>query len=272
MKKLLCFDLDGSLLTDDKGISEENKKAVETAIVQENDVAIVTGRSKRGASMIAKELHMTGQKHCYLVSFQGNLIWDYEKDLSLYTDGILRSDAVKLLNTITEYGLYAQTYTPDAMLIPGMCPEFAQYNSIVHEKHHIVAHWEDIKEEKLPKLMAIDYHNYEKLKDFRALFLETKEAEKFDCFFSSLEYLEFCKRGSNKGHGIQKLAEILGYEAKDVIAVGDERNDISMITYAGVGVAMANAHHSVKEYADYVTKDDNNHSGVAEVIRKFILV
>ena len=57
----------------------------------------------------------------------------------------------------------------------------------------------------------------------------------------------------------------------DVICVGDERNDISMIEVAGIGVAMANAREELKAVADYVTVNDNNHGGIAEVIDKFIL-
>ena len=56
-----------------------------------------------------------------------------------------------------------------------------------------------------------------------------------------------------------------------MVACGDEENDISMVQIAGVGVAMANARKELKDAADYVTVNDNNHSGIAEVINKFIL-
>ena len=271
MKKLLCFDLDDTLLATDKSISEENKQAIRRAADEGNYVSIVSGRSKRGSSFVAEELGMIGRKNCFLIAFQGNLIWDYENDRCVYMDGIPLDDGIRLLNEISDAGFYTQTYTADEMLIPGICEEFEHYNSIVHEKHRIIPSWDELTEPTLPKIMAIDYHDYERLKRFREHFLTLNYADRFDCFFSSTDYLEFCKRDSNKGHGVKKLAEYLQVDVKNVVTIGDERNDISMLTYAGVGVAMNNAHHSVKKYADYITSNDNDHSGVAEVIRKFIL-
>ena len=83
--------------------------------------------------------------------------------------------------------------------------------------------------------------------------------------------MEYIKKGTGKGDGVKKLASILGIDISDIICVGDERNDISMVTVAGVGVAMANARPELKAVADYVTENDNNHDGIAEVIRKFVL-
>ena len=57
----------------------------------------------------------------------------------------------------------------------------------------------------------------------------------------------------------------------DVITVGDERNDISMIEAAGTGVAVANAREELKSVADFITENDNNHGAIAEVIHKFII-
>ena len=65
------------------------------------------------------------------------------------------------------------------------------------------------------------------------------------------------------------LAELLKVRTEDIIAVGDERNDIPMIQMAGIGCAMANAHPDAKAVADYITINNNNHSGVAEIIEKY---
>ena len=83
--------------------------------------------------------------------------------------------------------------------------------------------------------------------------------------------MEYIKKGTGKGDGVRKLASLLDIDISDVVCVGDERNDISMIEVAGIGVAMANAREELKAVADYVTVNDNNHGGIAEVIDKFIL-
>src|SRR5699024_3086081 len=83
-------------------------------------------------------------------------------------------------------------------------------------------------------------------------------------------FLEFLPLAANKGSGIEKLAQHLGFTADEIICIGDAGNDFHMIEYAGLGVAMGNATDEIKAIADYITADNLN-SGVAEVIEKFIL-
>ena len=77
-------------------------------------------------------------------------------------------------------------------------------------------------------------------------------------------------KGVSKGNAVAKLCEELGLTAENVMAIGDEENDISMIEFAGIGVAMENAVPAVKEAANEITVD-NDHDGVAKVIEKFAL-
>ena len=83
-------------------------------------------------------------------------------------------------------------------------------------------------------------------------------------------FLEFINKKVNKGFGVELLAKSLGIKQEEVICMGDAGNDIHMIEYAGLGVAMGNAFPEVKEIASYVTKT-NEENGVAHVINKFVL-
>ena len=94
---------------------------------------------------------------------------------------------------------------------------------------------------------------------------------KVDRFFSSNEYLEHVAPGINKGAAVAFLCEYTGIPLCNTVAAGDAENDISMIKAAHVGCAMKNAEENVKKAADYITENDNNHDGVAEIICKFIL-
>ena len=67
------------------------------------------------------------------------------------------------------------------------------------------------------------------------------------------------------------LAEQLGIPHKDIIAVGNFTNDIEMVSYSGIGVAVKNASDDVKNVADYVTKRSNNENAIGEIVEKFIL-
>ncbi|WP_263969807.1 HAD-IIB family hydrolase [Companilactobacillus kimchii] len=83
-------------------------------------------------------------------------------------------------------------------------------------------------------------------------------------------YLEIFPNNVNKGEAVKYLAQQLEIELKDILAIGDRDNDISMLEVAGTGVAMGNAQVGVKAVSDYVTTD-NNHDGVGDAIEKFVI-
>ena len=82
--------------------------------------------------------------------------------------------------------------------------------------------------------------------------------------------LEFMPKGVTKAFGLDHLAQYLGMTSDEVMALGDEENDLSMIEYAGMGVAMANAVEKVRQAADYITLS-NEQDGVAKAVEKFVL-
>ena len=94
--------------------------------------------------------------------------------------------------------------------------------------------------------------------------------EKYTVLKSSPYFLEILDKRVNKGTGVKSLADVLGIKAEEVMAIGDQENDIAMIEYAGVGVAMDNAIPAVKEVANFVTKS-NLEDGVAWAIEKYVL-
>ena len=94
--------------------------------------------------------------------------------------------------------------------------------------------------------------------------------EKYTVLKSSPYFLEILDKRVNKGTGVKSLAEVLGIKQEEIMAIGDQENDIAMIEYAGVGVAMDNAIPAVKEAANFVTKS-NLEDGVAWAIEKYVL-
>lgn len=89
--------------------------------------------------------------------------------------------------------------------------------------------------------------------------------EKYTVLKSAPYFLEILDKRVNKGTGVKSLADVLGIKPEEIMAIGDQENDIAMIEYAGVGVAMDNAIPSVKEVANFVTKS-NLEDGVAFAI------
>jgi Cof subfamily protein (haloacid dehalogenase superfamily) len=92
----------------------------------------------------------------------------------------------------------------------------------------------------------------------------------FEMVKSQSFLLEFLPKGVTKAYGIEKLIAHLDIKQSEVMAIGDEANDLPMIEFAGVGVAMKNATDEVKALATYIT-DDNEHDGVAKAIEKYAL-
>lgn len=89
--------------------------------------------------------------------------------------------------------------------------------------------------------------------------------------FSCDEYLEYCPLNTTKGKGIRFLCDILDIPLENTIAVGDERNDISLLEQAKLGIAVKNANDELKKNADIILEYTNNEDAIAEIIQKYIL-
>lgn len=105
--------------------------------------------------------------------------------------------------------------------------------------------------------------------DQKIALIPNEEYERFEIFKTRPNLLEFMPKGVTKAFGLSVLGEHLGIEAREMMALGDEANDLSMINYAGMGVAMENATDGVKSAANFVTKT-NQADGVAHAIQKFV--
>lgn len=89
-------------------------------------------------------------------------------------------------------------------------------------------------------------------------------------YHSGYGLYDVMQRGINKAHALKALGESLNLKRENIAAIGDQANDLEMIEYAGLGIAMENAIPELKEKARWVVKNDNNNSGVAEAINRLI--
>ena len=97
-----------------------------------------------------------------------------------------------------------------------------------------------------------------------------KKYEDLEVVSSSPNNFEVMNKGTSKGRAVKVLADILNINREEIMCLGDSENDLSMIEFAGLGVAMGNAEEFLKEKADYIT-DTNENDGVAKAIEKFVL-
>ena len=274
--KLLFTDMDGTLLTDDKTILDVDMKAIEEMHACGHKLVLCTGRPLTSAKRLAQKYGFDKPGY-FLVSFNGGLIYDYATEQSILTRYIPVESVKFIMDEAHRHGFHAHTYSGDLVVSEYETEQLKTYCRLMQMDYVIV---EDIRKYygefinvvvKPPiKVNVITPFGHETLLDFRAEMRKTTAGKLFDVF-SKPEMLEFSHMKSNKGDAVRFMAEYYKVPLSDTVAVGDEENDCPMIEAAGVGVAMANASPVAKSVADYVTTLDNNHGGIAEIIKKFVI-
>jgi len=271
MKKILFTDLDGTLLNHDKQVSEGNRAAIQRLLDAGHYLVVTTGRPTKSGFHVARKLGLT-MPGCYMIAYNGGVIFDCSKE-EIQSEQTLSMECVQYLFSEAEkYGMHIQTYgMKDQVVTTKDSLELQRYLKL-SGKVLGVDHCEDVCEAlgKNPKKVLVICEDEERLHRF---WREHQDWEKGMCesTFSSRSFLEYLPKGVSKGNGVRTLCEMLKVDINNTYAAGDERNDISMIEAAGVGIAMKNAVDEVKAVADYVTENDNEHDGIAEVIDRFIL-
>ena len=283
--KILFTDLDGTLLDDNKDISAEDLSSIRKMIEAGHKFVMTTGRPLTSVKKLAEKYGFM-EAGFYLVSFNGGLIYDCGAKKPILTRRISVDDVKFIMDAAFNSGMHAHTYAGDLVVSEHETEQLKTYCRLMQMDYVVV---DDIREYfagktgrdaaptapinvvvKPPiKVNIITPFDHSSLESFRAEMRKTTAGKLFDVF-SKPEMLEFSHLLSNKGDAVRFMAEFYGVPMGDTIAVGDEENDCPMIEAAGIGVAMANASQVVKDAADYVTERDNNHSGIAEVIEKFV--
>lgn len=255
---LLCTDLDDTLLTTDKKISEDNKKAIEYFKSEGGLFSFATGRIPYGACLMLKHI----EPNAPMVCFNGAGIYDHKKDKLLWQLE-LGEDAIEVLEFIDNNYPFSgiEVCTPDKLY-------FAKVNMVV-ERHKIHEklpdRYEDYHNVSFPWIKVLFMQELEQVQIVRDALQNSKFTDKFDFVQSSPQYYELLPKNASKGDALMKLAEILNIPKNKVIAIGDNENDISMVKSAGLGVAVANAIKPLKDAADLITVD-NNSSALAVLI------
>lgn len=272
-KKILFTDLDGTLLSDDGTVSQENKTAMQQALKQGHRIALATGRPLCSARKAVKELGVASSIS-YILAFQGSVLYDCAADRVLYGFTIPLPFVDRLFDAAKGAGIYIQTYDQSHVLTRSAAKELAYYTRKTGMAYRLLppeGPVSDAVKEAPNKALLIDLAGGQALEQFQ------KEQEHWTkdgmhAFFSCREYLEYCPIGADKGAALHKLCALLDVPVSQTVAVGDERNDVSMLKAAQIGAAVQNASPAAKRAADYVTERNHNQGAVAEVIKAFLSV
>lgn len=267
MYKLIALDMDGTLLNEKKLITERTKNTIREAREKGVTVVLSTGRPIAGVNRYLEELDMFTDND-YVLSFNGALVQKTKSKEVISNVTVTGKDLKYLYNLSKELGVNIHAFSEVDGLIT---PKESKYTNVEAEINNIKYTVTDLDsradDEVIVKIMMIDEPEILE----KAIEKLPKEVyEKYTVIRSAPFFLEFMNNKANKGVGLELLAKHLNVNKDEVIAIGDAGNDMHMIEYAGLGVAMENAFQEVKDKANYIT-DSNENDGVAKVIEKFVL-
>ncbi|WP_027631667.1 sugar-phosphatase [Clostridium hydrogeniformans] len=266
MYKLIALDMDGTTLNSEHLISDRTKHAIKKA--RENGVKVVlaTGRPMAGIKKYLSELDMM-EEGDFAITYNGALVQNtYSKEVVSKTC-LKKNHLMELYKISKHLNINIHAFTKDGCITPKMS-KYTELEGAINEIPVEVVKYEELDEDTdILKIMMID--EPEKL-DKAINELPEELYSKYTIVQSAPYFLEFLDNRVNKGEGVKNLAQSLNISKEQVICIGDAGNDLHMIEYAGLGVAMGNAFDELKSCADYITKT-NDEDGVAHVIEKFVL-
>ncbi|MBU8566772.1 Cof-type HAD-IIB family hydrolase [Virgibacillus pantothenticus] len=266
-RHLIALDLDGTLLTDKKEISPKTKQVVLKAMAEGHIVVIATGRPHRASIGYYENLGLTTP----MVNFNGALIhhprdkkWDAlhspmpirtaHKIIGACYDLNVRNILAEVMDEV-----YLDQYDQaiiDIFHRTANDPPFtigSLRNKLTEDPTSILIHPDD------EHISTLRQH----LDDFHADLIEHRK------WGAPWNIIEIVRKGMNKAVGLQKIAHYFHIPQERIIAFGDEDNDLEMIDYAGVGVAMDNAIDELKAVSKYVT-DSNEADGIANFLQTYL--
>ncbi len=268
MYKIIACDLDETLLSSDRLVSKGNVDAIKKARDLGVKFVLATGRGFKTVQGTLKELGLDNAKDEYVISFNGGAITENYNNRLLSFNGISFEFAQKLFNRGLAYDVCIHVYSKDTVYVYNMCEDEVAY--LKGRMDFVEIQDENIdflKDEDIAKVLYMnrDINYLNKIENDLADI--TGEA---DVSYSSNRYIEFNRKGVNKGAGLQTLAKLLGVDIEQTMAIGDNLNDLAMIKDAGLGVGVANVVEKMKGDCQFITKADHNHDAIKEVIEKFI--
>ncbi|NLJ41752.1 MAG: HAD family phosphatase [Clostridiales bacterium] len=261
--RLIAIDLDDTLLGTDLKISPKNREAILAAVEQGVQVTIATGRMYISAVNFAVELGLD----IPLITYQGGLIKESNSGDILYNQTLPVDICQKVIQACQAKGVHLQVYIDDEYYIESENEYSEFYGRNVGLKGVTVGSLDKFLDRRPNKLLIIDKPKRitEIWKEFSPIF-----GQDIEISASKPIFLEFTHKEATKGKALKYLSGLKDIPKDEIIAIGDGHNDVSMIDYAGLGIAMKNAPEEVRNSADYVTAT-NDEDGVAQAIYKFVL-
>jgi len=265
--KMIVLDLDGTLTNNKKEITPRTKEALMKAQAKGVKIVLASGRPTYGIMPLAEELELK-KNGGFILAFNGGKIIDCSDCRTIFEQKLDETLVPLLYHAAKEAGMQILTYQGEGIAATDEKDKYVQEEARINKMP--VEEYDDFLQQlvyPVNKCLIVGdpapLHQLEiKLK---------KELEgRMDVYRSADYFLECVPLGIDKARSLDRLIITLGITKEEVIACGDGYNDLSMINFSGLGVAMSNAADDIKAQADYVTLS-NEEDGIAHVVDKFIL-
>ncbi|TWS94226.1 sugar-phosphatase [Streptococcus sp. sy018] len=265
--KLIAVDIDGTLLTSQRQITPEVFQAVQEAKAAGIKVVITTGRPIAGVTKLLEDLNLTDTGD-YVITFNGALVQDVANGQDLVKETLSYQDYLALEYLARQLGVHMHAITKDGIYTANR--DIGKYT--IHEAQLVnmpvfYRTPEEMKDKEIVKIMFIDEPE---LLDQAISQIPSDFYEQYTLVKSQPFYLEVVAKTVSKGNAIIHLAEQLGFDMTETMAIGDEENDRAMLEVVAHPVVMENGNPEIKKIAKHITKS-NDESGVAYAIRKWAL-
>lgn len=290
MYKLLAIDLDGTLLNSYGEVSEKTREALIKAKNQGIEVVLASGRPISSTESLALDLGVDN----YLISGNGSAVYDIKKQEVIYDRFLTKKQVLEIAELCETNSFFYNVYTEDEVIANSL-----NYNVLFYHKENIkkieekrthinivqniLEYIKESGKEKFLKITVCDESQF----IFNSIMRKLKEIENIDVLETAYMsrkkiksgtenvdinyyYTEITNKNVNKWSAIEYLINILNVKPEEVVAIGDNVNDIEMIQNSGLGIVMGNSNPKMKEIADKIVSDNNN-EGVLEAIQKYIL-
>lgn len=266
---MIASDVDGTLNNSNHIITQGNIQAIKRAMKAGIKVVLCSGRTPISLSQYAEQAGLNGEG-CYAIGFNGASVYEIKTKKKIFEACIAKEKAIEIIKIVKKICLDVNTLVyvkEDYIIAETVSDILEERNNIGIMKVEKADNIIDAINSDITKVMFLD--DREKLEYINKKIKELGN-ESFNFVFTGPDSLEALPLNINKLTGINRLIKHLDISIDEVVAFGDNYNDIEMVKESGFGIAISNAVEPLKEVADYVTKRDNNNDAMIEVVDKVI--
>lgn len=264
--RIIAMDLDGTLTNSKKEVSDRTCRALWRYQEQGGCIVLASGRPTYGVRPVAERLRMKSRGG-YVLSYNGGELRDYRTDRRLFLQTMPPEAPADLQRFVKRNGLSILTYRGDCIYTETPDERYTQEERFITRMR--IRKVKDFAEAvTFPIVKCLITGEADRMAAMEAL-LKEEYGETYTISRSAPYFLEVQSKGTDKGRTLETLGEILGVDREETAAFGDSYNDLPMLEYAGLSIAMGNAVDKAKETAK-LTAPTNDEDGVAAVVEKIL--